>query len=57
MNESTRIKDLIQILNKANKAYYSESNPIMSDLEYDILYDELLNLEAKTGVIMDDSPT
>lgn len=52
-----RIIYLISELNKANQAYYSESREIMSNKEYDGLYDELLQLEEKTGIIMSNSPT
>lgn len=52
-----RIKELIKILNKASKAYYQENREIMSDFEYDRLYDELVSLEKNTGIILSDSPT
>lgn len=52
-----RIKELVTVLNEAGKAYYSESREIMSNFEYDRLYDELVRLEAETGFIMAGSPT
>ncbi len=51
------MKELISKLNKAAKAYYQDGMEIMSNLEYDKLYDELVQLEKDTGVIMADSPT
>lgn len=56
MNKKDRMKELIQILNKASYAYYAEDNPIMSDKEYDDLYDELSELEYSTGIRLDGSP-
>lgn len=52
-----RIKELVLILNEAGKAYYSESREIMSNFEYDKLYDELVSLESETGFVMAGSPT
>lgn len=52
-----RIKELVEILNRAGRAYYSEGIEIMSNFEYDALYDELKALEKKTGYVMSDSPT
>ncbi len=52
-----RMKELINILNNASKSYYQEDASIMSDREYDALYDELLKLEKETGITMSDSPT
>ncbi|MFR3728707.1 NAD-dependent DNA ligase LigA [Lacrimispora sp.] len=52
-----RMKELIQVLNEAGKAYYQESREIMSNFEYDRLYDELQELEKKTGIILSNSPT
>lgn len=50
------MKDLIEILNSAADKYYN-ANPIMSDHEYDKLYDELVRLESETGIIYPNSPT
>lgn len=55
--KSKRMKELIQVLNQAAKAYYQEDREIMSNLEYDALYDELVALEEETGVVMAGSPT
>lgn len=52
-----RIKYLVDLLNKASKAYYAEDREIMSNLEYDALYDELQKLEEETGIVLADSPT
>ena len=52
-----RIKYLVDVLNKASKAYYAEDREIMSNLEYDALYDELQRLEQETGVVLTNSPT
>lgn len=57
MNEAQRMKELVALLNEAAKAYYAENREIMSNLEYDRLYDELAALEEKTGVILAGSPT
>ena len=57
MDKISRIKELVEILNKASKAYYSDNVEIMSNFEYDKLYDELLALEAETGTILANSPT
>ncbi|MCI9371710.1 MAG: NAD-dependent DNA ligase LigA [Lachnospiraceae bacterium] len=53
----TRIRELIDLLNQAGRAYYQESREIMSNLEYDRLYDELGALEKETGMVYGDSPT
>ncbi len=52
-----RMKELIEILTKASRAYYQEDREIMSDFEYDKLYDELTALEKETGVVLSNSPT
>lgn len=52
-----RMKELIRILNNASRAYYQEDREIMSNQEYDALYDELESLEKDTGIILADSPT
>ncbi len=57
MNKSERIKELIELLNKASKAYYKDDIEIMSNAEYDELYDELVLLENETGLIYSNSPT
>lgn len=52
-----RMKELIDKLKVADVAYYRDDNPIMTDREYDLLTDELQNLEAETGQILSGSPT
>ena len=56
-NTIGRMKELIQELNAASYAYYGKDNPIMSDKEYDTLYDELTNIEHETGTTLAGSPT
>ena len=51
------MKELLKILTEASKAYYQEDREIMSNFEYDKLYDELVQLEKKTGVTLAGSPT
>lgn len=57
MNKKDRIKELIKILNEASKAYYQEAREIMTNFEYDALYDELVELEKETGIVLSNSPT
>ena len=57
MDKIKRIKELVDILHKASTAYYRDDNPIMSDKQYDDLYDELESLEKETGMIYSNSPT
>ena len=52
-----RIKELVELLNKAGKSYYSDGRELMSNYEYDALYDELGMLEKETGYILSNSPT
>ncbi len=52
-----RMKELIRLLNEAAKAYYQESREIIPNYEYDRLYDELEELERKTGITLSNSPT
>ncbi|MBQ6582404.1 MAG: NAD-dependent DNA ligase LigA [Mogibacterium sp.] len=56
-NERKRILELIDILNAASKAYYDDASEIMTNYEYDALYDELEALEKATGIVMSNSPT
>ncbi|MBQ1171461.1 MAG: NAD-dependent DNA ligase LigA [Lachnospiraceae bacterium] len=56
-NKTERIKELIDVLNKAAYAYYAKDMEIMSNYEYDALYDELVLLEEETGVVLSNSPT
>ena len=55
--EIQRMKELIPQLRQAAKAYYQESREIMSNFEYDKLYDELVSLEKETGIVFANSPT
>ena len=56
-NALDRMKELNKILNEASKAYYQQDTEIMSNKEYDALYDELVALEKETGVVLSGSPT
>ncbi len=51
------MKRIIELLNNANHAYYNLNRPIMTDTEYDKLYDDLLKLENETGIVLSNSPT
>ena len=55
--KTLRMKELVRTLSEASKAYYQESREIMSNFEYDRLYDELLALEEETGTVLSGSPT
>lgn len=57
MNKTDRMKELIAKLNEASKAYYAEDREIISNYEYDALYDELTALEEETGMVLAGSPT
>ena len=58
MNESReRMQQLVQKLNETSYAYYVLDNPIISDMQWDRLYDELKKLESETGIVLPDSPT
>lgn len=57
MEDLQRIKELTEKLNQAARAYYQEDREIMSNFEYDELYDELSALEKKTGIVLAGSPT
>lgn len=53
-----RINELIELINKHDELYYQEANPIISDREYDLLFDELKNLEKKfPELVLQNSPT
>ena len=56
-DKKSLMKEKIELLNRAAKAYYQDAEEIMSNFEYDRLYDELAALEAETGVILSGSPT
>lgn len=57
LSKTERIKYLVEQLNQAAKAYYAEDREIMSNWEYDKLYDELVALEEETGIRLSNSPT
>lgn len=57
MTEMDRMKELVSVLNRASYAYYAKDEEIMSNYEYDRLYDELEELEMRLGVTMSNSPT
>jgi DNA ligase (NAD+) len=56
-DKKSLMKEKIEILNRASKAYYQDAEEMMSNFEYDKLYDELAALEAETGMILAGSPT
>ena len=55
--KTERIRELTQLLNKASLAYYAQDRELMSNYEYDRLYDELEALEKETGIVLSNSPT
>ena len=57
MNKVERMKELIATLNQASVLYYQYSTIMMTDYEYDKLYDELVELEKETGITLSNSPT
>ncbi|WP_297812412.1 NAD-dependent DNA ligase LigA [uncultured Finegoldia sp.] len=57
MDKRERIKYLVEILNKYAYHYYTLDEPLIEDKDYDVLYDELVNLEKETGIILPNSPT
>ena len=57
MDKKQEIKDRIEVLNRAARAYYMDAEEIMPNIEYDRLYDELAALEKETGIIFANSPT
>lgn len=52
-----RMEELVKVLNHASKEYYANDTEQISNLEYDKLYDELIDLEKLTGTVLPDSPT
>ena len=52
-----RMQELVELLNRASRAYYQEAQEIMSNYEYDALYDELAALEKDLGITFSNSPT
>ncbi len=57
MNDLERMKELVSTLNHAAKVYYQGQDEVMTNFEYDRQYDELTELEKKTGIVMSNSPT
>lgn len=55
--EKNRIEELVKLLNIASEAYYNDRDEVMSNYEWDAAFDELTELEAKTGYILPESPT
>ncbi|MBO4899458.1 MAG: NAD-dependent DNA ligase LigA [Lachnospiraceae bacterium] len=56
-SQKKRIRELVTTLNCASEKYYAQDDEIMSNFEYDRLYDELVSLEAETGYVLANSPT
>lgn len=57
MNKVNEMKELVAELNKYCDAYYNQSKSLISDFEFDQKYDQLLNMEKETGIILSNSPT
>ena len=57
MDNFSRMKELVELLNKYASLYYEQDAPIVSDAEYDALYDELRRLEESEGYSLKNSPT
>ena len=56
-SKNERMLKLVELLNKASRSYYQDAQEIMSNYEYDRLYDELQNLEKELGITLSNSPT
>lgn len=56
-NKIKQMKEVVEILNKASKLYYQFNTSMMTDFEYDKLYDKLVELEKETNTILSNSPT
>lgn len=56
-SKNERMLELVELLNKASRSYYQDAQEIMSNYEYDRLYDELQNLEKELGITLSNSPT
>ena len=56
MNNLFRMRELIELINNADKAYFGEDKPIMTDKEYDALVEELTKIEKETGIHFKNSP-
>lgn len=57
MDDKKRIEELVEQLNQASEAYYNDKDEVMSNYEWDAMFDELADLENKTGYILENSPT
>ena len=57
MNKIDRIRELVELLNKASDTYYNSGYTIMTDEEFDAKLEELKTLETETGLILSNSPT
>lgn len=57
MDDKKRMEELVEKLNEYSYQYYTLDNPTIADVEYDRLYDELSELEKKSGIILENSPT
>ena len=53
----SRMEELVELLNKASDAYFNHDREIMSNYQYDHLFDELNDLECETGIVLKNSPT
>lgn len=56
-SKNERMLELVELLNKASRSYYQDAQEIMSNYEYDRLYDELQDLEKELGITLSNSPT
>ena len=57
MDQKARMQELVKRLNETAHAYYVLGEPVISDMQWDAMYDELTNLEKETGMVLPDSPT
>lgn len=57
MDQTARMQELVKRLNETAHAYYVLGEPIISDMQWDAMYDELIALEKETGIVLEDSPT
>ena len=57
MDQTARMQELVKRLNETAHAYYVLGEPVISDMQWDAMYDELIALEKETGIVLEDSPT
>ena len=57
MDKKARIEELVKQLNEASESYYNDKDEVMSNFEWDALFDELSQLETETGYVLENSPT